>query len=173
VASAAAIWFPRLEIPDGVDDSKKVSEAKRPAIAEAIRKTAIVAVAHATVAEIDELGILRATHIAMTRAWTLLNPPRDALIIIDGNHVPRGIKGNAVSMPGADAQCPTVAAASIIAKVERDQIVHDLAGDDDIYGWKANKGYGTRAHLAAIDRYGISIHHRRSFAPIRQMVAAG
>lgn len=169
--TAAAVWFPRLEIPDGVDDSKKVSESKRPKIAEMIRSVAVVSIGHATVEEIDYHGIRKATHIAMTRAWTMLTAPQDALVIIDGSDVPEGIRAQAVAMEGADACCPSVAAASIIAKVERDQMMRVLAGDADLYGWRANKGYGTAAHVAAIEKHGVSVHHRRSFAPIRQMVA--
>lgn len=172
--TAAAVWFPDVSlIPEGVDDSKRVTELRRPLVAAAIRAVAHVAVGHASLEEIEELNILMATHLAMRRAWQALNAPADALVIVDGGDVPWGIDGEAVAMPRADASCPTVAAASIIAKVHRDEAMIALAGEDDLYGWRDNKGYGTPAHIAALQAHGVSVHHRRGFAPVRQMVKAG
>lgn len=167
--TAAAVWFPTLEIPDGVDDSKKVAESKRDAIAYAIRQTAVVAIGHASVEEIDKHGILEATHMAMTRAWFMLPAPRDALVIIDGTTRPEGIKAQVVCMKGADATCPSVAAASIIAKVDRDQAMRVLAGPEDLYGWRKNKGYGAPAHISALNQHGIHELHRKSFEPVKSL----
>lgn len=172
--TAAAVWFPDVAmIPEGVDDSKRVTEARRPALAAAIRAVARVAVGEASLEEIEELNILAATHLAMRRAWQALQAPVDALVIVDGGDVPSGILGDAVAMPRADASCPTVAAASLVAKVHRDGAMAALAGEDDPYGWRENKGYGTPAHIAALQKHGVSAHHRRGFAPVRQMVKAG
>ena len=166
--TAAAVWFPTLEIPAGVDDSKKVPEHKRDEIAYAIRQTAVVAIGHATVDEIERHGILRATHMAMARAWHMIPAPRDALVIIDGTERPDNIDARIICVKGADASCPSVAAASLIAKVDRDQAMRVLAGADDVYGWKKNKGYGVPAHMQALALHGPSPHHRRGFAPVRQ-----
>lgn len=165
--TAAAVWFPQLRIPPGVDDSKKVPERKRDDLAYAIRQSAVVAIGHASVAEIERHGILNATLIAMERAWLMLPAPGDALVIIDGTEKPKRIDAQILCMKGADATCPSVAAASIIAKVDRDQAMRVLAGDDDIYDWKSNKGYGVPAHMRALALHGPSPHHRRGFAPVK------
>ncbi len=105
--TAAAVWFPQMRIPDGVDDSKKVPEKKRDEIAYAIRQSAVVSVGHATVDEIERFGIGKATHIAMERAWYMLPAPRDALVIIDGTERPERIHARIICMKGADASCPS------------------------------------------------------------------
>lgn len=168
--TAAAVWFPKLRFPEGLDDSKKVPEGKRDAIAHAIRQTAVVAIGHASVVEIDTHGIHKATHMAMRRAWLMLPAPGDALVIIDGTERPEGIDAEIICMKQADATCPSVAAASIVAKVDRDQAMRVLAGDDDPYGWIRNKGYGTARHMKALVDIGPCIHHRRSFAPVRASI---
>lgn len=168
--TAAAVWFPRKEIPDGVDDSKKVSEKKRPIIAEKIRLAAIVSIGHASVREIDAIGIAGATLLAMRRAWFMLQAPSDCLVLVDGDDSPQ-IEAEVRPVRNGDATCPSIAAASIIAKVERDAMMRVLAGVTDPYGWVRNKGYGSPEHLEAIKANGVSEHHRRSFSPIRQMVA--
>lgn len=166
--TAAAVWFPSLEIPDGVRDSKTVPEGKRDELAYAIRQTAVVSIGHASVEEIDKVGILRATHIAMARAWTMLPAPRNALVIIDGTERPGNIAAQILCLKGADSTCPSVAAASIIAKVDRDQAMRVLAGADDLYDWRKNKGYGVPAHLDALQKHGPTSLHRMSFRPVRQ-----
>jgi len=168
--TAAAVWFPQMRVPEGVDDSKKVPEKKRDALAYAIRQSGVVAIGHATVAEIETHGIGKATHMAMARAWYMLPAPRDALVIIDGTERPEGINADIVCMKGADASCPSVAAASLIAKVDRDQAMRVLAGDDDIYDWKSNKGYGVAAHVRALLKHGPGPYHRRGFAPVRDLI---
>lgn len=168
--TAAAVWFPTLQFPDGVDDSKKVPEGRRDALAYAIRQSAIVSIGHASVAEIERHGISKATHIAMTRAWLMLSAPSNALVIVDGDEVPDGIGAEGVALKGADACCPSVAAASIVAKVDRDQAMRVLAGPEDRYGWVKNKGYGTPFHLKALVEHGPGPHHRRGFAPVRASI---
>lgn len=168
--TAAAVWFPQMRVPEGVDDSKKVPEGRRDDLAYAIRQTAVVAVGHATVDEIERHGIAKATHMAMERAWYMLPAPRDALVIIDGNERPEKIYADVVCMKGADASCPSVAAASLVAKVDRDQAMRVLAGDEDVYGWRSNKGYGTKVHMEALLRHGPGPHHRRGFAPVAALL---
>lgn len=168
--TAAAVWFPDMRIPQGVDDSKMIPENRRDDLAHAIRQHALVSIGHASVAEIDRLGILRATHVAMARAWTMLPAPRDALVIIDGQHRPDGIDAEIRCVPGADGSCPSVAAASLVAKVDRDQAMRVLAGEDDPYGWRQNKGYGVPYHRMALERHGASPLHRRSFAPVARAI---
>ena len=109
----------------------------------------------------------------MSRAWLMLPAPGDALVIVDGTEKPSRIDADILCMKGADATCPSVAAASVIAKVDRDQAMRVLAGDDDLYGWKQNKGYGVPAHLEALLKHGPSIHHRREFSPVKQMLKKG
>lgn len=168
--TAAAVWFPELRFPEGVRDSKTVPEGKRDAMAHAIRQTGVVAIGHASVFEIERHGILKATHIAMARAWLMLPAPGDALVIVDGSERPDGIDADILCVNKADATCPSVSAASVVAKVDRDQAMRVLAGDLDPYGWKSNKGYGTPAHLRALKEHGATIHHRASFDPVRQII---
>ncbi len=166
----AAVVFPD-NLPEGLRDSKKISAKKRLVLDGLIRMQGEVSIGRASPQEIDEMGILRATLFAMTRAWEGLSPyvRRNALVIVDGDQAP-AINARMELMPRADDLCPTVSAASIVAKVWRDEQVEQLAIIEPQYGWDKNKGYGTKLHVAAIEKYGPSKHHRRSFAPIRQMV---
>jgi len=148
-----------------VDDSKVLSRPTREACYRALCACAGIGVGAASVAEIDRLNILRASLLAMQRAVCALGIRPD-LALVDGNIAPAlpcavrtVVKGDALSF--------SIAAASIIAKVTRDRIMRGLAGRYPGYGWETNAGYGTRQHAEAIDRLGISPHHRRSFAPVR------
>jgi ribonuclease HII len=164
VVAAAVILSPDA-IPIGLHDSKQLSAAKREALYLLIMHQARVGVGAASVDEIDRLNIRQATHLAMTRALAALPAP-PATALIDGNDAPKLacrvhtlIKGDSLSL--------SIAAASIIAKVTRDRLMHELAEAHDGYGWARNMGYGTAQHAAAIGELGVTIHHRRSFAPIR------
>ena len=119
-------------------------------------------------AEIDQLNILQATFLAMTRAVAGL-AQRPVHLLIDGPHVPARI-GPATAVVKGDGRSLSIAAASIIAKVTRDRIMAELARHHPGYGWEHNAGYGTRAHRAAIIDLGVTRHHRRSFAPVRTML---
>ena len=166
---AAAVVLPMgYELP-GLNDSKKLTAKKRDALYELLMADARVlkCVAHATVQEIDELNILRATHLAMARAAQGIAPAVD-FCLIDGLAVPH-FPLPSQNMVKGDARCLSIAAASVLAKVTRDRYMLQLAEQFPQYGFDRHAGYGTQAHLQAIRTHGITIHHRRSFAPVAQM----
>jgi len=168
--TAAAVAF-HSPLPVGMKDSKKICENKRNAFNLQIRETAHVAIGTCTLAEIDEHGILQATMVAMERAWMQI--PAEvraiALTIVDGDRMPK-MTGDIELMPRADELCPTVSAASIVAKVYRDGIITQLHQDHPQYGWDRNKGYGTKEHVGAIHEYGPTPQHRSGFSPIKQIL---
>jgi len=166
---AAAVMLDRAAIPAGLNDSKKLSPARRDVLFDLIRAMARVGVGIASVAEIDALNILRANDMAMRRAVAALQTGPEAALI-DGNRVPPGFPCRAVAMVGGDARAPSIAAASIIAKVTRDRLMAELATRYPGYGWETNQGYGTAAHRAALERLGVTPHHRRSFRPVRSIL---
>jgi ribonuclease HII len=170
--TAAAVRLDPAAIPPGLNDSKTLSAPRRAMLAAALWDVADVSVAHASVAEIDDLNILRASHLAMLRAVAGLNHAPDHLLI-DGNQMPRGLTCAAQTVVRGDAISLSIAAASIVAKVVRDQIMVDLAQQHPGYGWDTNAGYGTKAHLAALLNLGVTPHHRRSFAPIHKILYQG
>ncbi len=167
--TAAAVRLNPDSIPPGLKDSKMLTAARRVALAGVLRATADVSVGHASVTEIDDLNILRASHLAMMRAVAGLKQVPDYLLI-DGNQMPRGVVCAARTVIKGDALCVSIAAASIVAKVVRDQIMVDLAQQHPGYGWETNAGYGTAAHLKALLNLGVTPHHRRSFAPVHKML---
>ena len=159
---AAAVLLPTgMEIA-GLDDSKKLSETKREALFDVITENAIsYGIAFATVEEIEALNILGATFLAMNRAISKLDPA-PALALIDGNRN-AGIEMPSRCVIGGDAKCASIAAASILAKVTRDRYMREMALRYPQYGFEKHKGYGTKAHYAAIREYGPSEIHRPSF----------
>jgi len=166
---AAAVILDPGRVPPGLRDSKQLSATRRQSLHDAICSDAQVSVAEASVAEIDALNILRASLLAMRRALSGLFPPAE-FALIDGNRLPDDLPCPARAVVGGDARCLSVAAASIVAKVRRDRIMAELARDWPGYGWEVNAGYPTRAHRVALSQLGVSPHHRRSFAPIRNML---
>ncbi len=168
VAAAAVILNPD-DIPEGLNDSKKLTAKRRQALDKALRERAEIAIGEASVAEIDEHNILRASHIAMIRAVEALNPAPDYLLI-DGNMIPRGLKIPSRAVVKGDAQSLSIAAASIIAKNWRDQVMVDLAQQHPGYGWDANAGYPTKQHREALQNLGVTPHHRRSFKPVHNIL---
>ncbi|MCY4261315.1 MAG: ribonuclease HII [Rhodobacteraceae bacterium] len=168
--TAAAVIFPGGIWPAGLDDSKKLKPSRREHLAETIRTMAVVAVAHIDVPTIDAVNILQATLLAMTRACRSLCPlPHH--VLIDGNRGPDDLPCPATTVIGGDRDSVSIAAASVIAKVERDAVMRALDCRYPDYGWIRNKGYGTRDHLAALNRIGPTSHHRTSFAPVRTALA--
>jgi ribonuclease HII len=166
---AAAVILDPARIPAGLGDSKALSAHRREALFVQIMATAQVSIAQASVAEIDALNILRASHLAMQRAVAgLAIPPAHCLI--DGNLIPAGPIGRASFLIKGDALSQSIAAASIVAKVTRDQIMVDLAQQYPGYGWDQNAGYPTKAHLAALLNLGVSPVHRRSFKPVHKIL---
>ncbi|MBA4349775.1 MAG: ribonuclease HII [Rhodobacter sp.] len=167
--TAAAVRLDPARIPPGLNDSKALTAARRDVLFAAIMDMAEVSVAHASVEEIDELNILRASHLAMERAVTGLVTNADHALI-DGNMIPRALSCSAEAVVKGDARCLSIAAASIIAKVTRDRIMVDLAQQHPGYGWDVNAGYPTPAHLRALLDFGITPHHRRSFKPVHNIL---
>jgi len=169
VVTAAVILDPD-RIPDGLNDSKKLTpEAREDRYAE-IMATACVSVVIGQVARIDRDNILQATLWAMRTAFRGLEVPQ-AAALIDGNAVPKRFPGQARAVIGGDGLSVSIAAASIVAKVTRDRIMVRLSKRYRGYGWENNKGYGTPEHASGIEKHGICPHHRRSFAPIQRILA--
>jgi ribonuclease HII len=169
VVAAAVILDPEHPIV-GLRDSKRLSARQRQSLADCIRQDALAwAVAHADVEEIDRLNILRATHLAMQRAVAALAfaPGR---VLVDG-HIAPEFGFEAIPVVKGDALVPAISAASILAKVERDQRMIGLGGRYPGYGFELHKGYPTRAHREALARLGPSPAHRMSFAPVRAAAA--
>jgi ribonuclease HII len=170
---AAAVVLPcvarRPKWCAGIDDSKALGAAAREALFAAIHANARVGVGLASVEEIDQINILRATLLAMRRAVLALDCT-PAAALVDGNQAP-DLPCPVHLLVGGDALSLSVAAASIIAKVTRDRIMTELAGLHPGYGWDRNAGYGTREHLSALKSLGATPHHRRSFAPVHEQLA--
>ncbi|MGR3678311.1 MAG: ribonuclease HII [Paracoccaceae bacterium] len=168
VVAAAVILDPE-RIPDGLNDSKKLTAKRRDLLDAAIFKQAEVSIAEATVEEIDEINILRASHLAMVRAVAALNPPPDYLLI-DGNLLPRDVTIPASPVIKGDARSVSIAAASIVAKTRRDRVMVDLAQQHPGYGWDRNAGYPTKEHKEGLRNLGVTPHHRRSFKPVHNIL---
>ena len=170
--TAAAVILPARGIPRGIDDSKKLSPARREALARRIEACAIWAVAHASVDEIAALNIHHAAHLAMCRAVAALGQAPCA-VLVDGRHVPRELGRPARAIVRGDAQSLSIAAASILAKVHRDRLCLALHEQHPQYGFDGHKGYPTPEHLAALRAHGACAFHRRSFAPVREVLGGG
>ena len=171
IASADADSF--LEGPlAGLTDSKKLTEAKREHFHDLLRSLpgVRIGIGSASVAEIDSLNILRATHLAMRRAVLDLGDPPPDHVLVDGLPV-RGLPCPSTAIVKGDAQSLLIAAASVVAKVTRDHLMAELDAQYPGYGFAANKGYGTAEHLEALRRLGVSPVHRRSFAPVADILA--
>ena len=166
---AAAVVLPMgYELP-GLNDSKKLTARRREALYTQLMDDdrVLKCVAEASVQEIDKLNILRATHLAMARAAQGIAAAVD-FCLIDGLAVP-GFPLPSRNLVKGDARCLSIAAASVLAKVTRDHYMQKLAAEFPQYGFERHAGYGTKAHLEAIRQYGVTVHHRRSFAPVAQM----
>ncbi len=166
---AAAVILNAGDIPEGLNDSKKLTARRRAALESVLRERAEVAVAEASVAEIDAHNILRASHLAMERAVAALDPAPDFLLI-DGNMIPRGLTIPSRAVVKGDARSVSIAAASVLAKNWRDRVMVDLAQQHPGYGWEANAGYPTKQHREALQNLGVTPHHRRSFKPVHNIL---
>jgi len=167
--TAAAVVLNPDDIPLGLNDSKKLTARRREALFDEIMARAEVSLAHASVAEIDALNILRAAHLAMERAIAGLSPAPDH-VLIDGNLLPRGLTLSAETVVKGDGRALSIAAASIVAKVTRDRIMVDLAQQHPGYGWERNAGYPSKSHISALQDLGVTPHHRRSFRPVHNIL---
>lgn len=166
--TAAAVVFTG-PIPEGLNDSKKLSAKRRGALVEAIKASADWCVAHASVEEIDALNIYHASHLAMCRAVAGL-PRRPDHVLVDGNRVPKDIGISAEPIVKGDGKSLSIAAASILAKEARDLLMVDLAQQYPGYGWERNAGYPTKDHLKALLNLGVTPVHRRSFKPVHNIL---
>lgn len=167
--TACAVVLDMSRIPEGLNDSKKLSAKRRDALAEALLACAEVSVASASVAEIDALNILRASHLAMERAVAgLLTPPDHCLI--DGNLIPEGLRISAEAIVKGDSKSVSISAASIVAKTRRDFVMAALAQQFPGYGWETNAGYPSKSHRLALENLGVTPHHRRSFKPVHNIL---
>ncbi len=174
VVAAIVVLSPEQKI-DGVRDSKQLTAKRRTVLAEEIKSQASAwSVALADVTEIDELNILHATMLAMRRAVEQLNHlPGE--IRVDGNRAPElpRYRGRTTTIIGGDRTCPAISAASILAKVARDDLMIALDCMFPNYGFARHKGYPTARHREALLRYGPCSAHRRSFGPVRKVIEAG
>ncbi len=171
---AAAVILDRNRFPRGIDDSKKLPIEARESIYERLSKVAVIGIGIATVEEINSINIYWARMLAMTRAVEAMASAcgfEPAWILVDGNATPRWERPSKAIVKG-DSKCRSIAAASIVAKVTRDQIMADHARAHPGYGWETNRGYPTPEHIRALDRLGLTPLHRRSFAPVRNRLPA-
>jgi ribonuclease HII len=167
--TAAAVVLDPMNIPEGLNDSKKLTKRARQRLYDEIIAVADVSIAHASVEEIDELNILRASHLAMVRALEGLKVRAD-FALIDGNMLPRDLILPAQTIIKGDARSQSISAASIMAKVCRDCVMLSLAQQHPGYGWETNMGYGSKSHMTALQNLGPTPHHRRSFKPVHKML---
>ena len=163
---AAAVILDRDKPIIGLTDSKKLSQMRRSELEKEIKQSALHwTVARASVGEIDKLNILQATLLAMQRAINLL-PVYPTATLIDGPHLPK-LAGAACAVVGGDGWVNEISAASILAKQERDRQMIKLDKKFPQYGFARHKGYPTKLHIAALNEYGICMHHRKSYAPVK------
>lgn len=166
---AAAVILDENHIPSGLNDSKKLNEARREQLYPHIYETSQVGVGIISVEDIDQSNILKATMVAMAQAISNLPSP-PAIALIDGNRCPPELDCPSQALVKGDQLSLSISAASIIAKVTRDRIMHAMALEFPQYGFEKHKGYGTKAHQQALTDHGVTPHHRRSFKPIRKIL---
>ena len=166
---AAAVVLDPDTTPDGLNDSKRLSAKARDHLAALLRQGADIGIGEASVEEIDRPNILRASHLAMVRAVENLAPAADYLLI-DGHLVPSEFRLPARPIVKGDTKSQSIAAASIVAKTWRDKLMVDLAQQHPGYGWETNVGYPTKSHRLALEKLGVTPHHRRSFKPVHNIL---
>ena len=156
-------------IPEGLNDSKKLTERKRERLFDEIKVLALAwSIGRASVEEIDRLNILNASLLAMKRAVESLSPLPDH-VLVDGNKLPSW-QFSAEAIVGGDGSIPSISAASVLAKVTRDREMVQLDGEYPGYGLAKHKGYPTAQHLDALARLGVTPIHRRSFGPVARLI---
>ena len=169
VVSAAVILRQGIDL-SLLKDSKKITFKKRTEISKHIKLNSIYAVGMASVDEILKINILQAALLSMKRAINQLSI-KPELILIDGNFAPRGLK-NFKTIINGDEKIKSISAASIIAKVHRDELMIKLSKKFQNYAWERNFGYGTKAHIKGLKKFGITSHHRKGFKPIHKMLSS-
>ena len=151
-------------------DSKKLTKEKRENLYKYIKKNSLWSIGSASTKEIEKLNILNASLLAMTRAIKKLKQ-KPKLVLIDGNKIPKINNYNLKNIIKGDEKIPEISAASIIAKVSRDRLVSKMSKNFIEYSWDKNCGYGTKDHLKAIKKFGVTKHHRKKFQPIYNMLS--
>ena len=165
---AAAVILKKSADLKILNDSKLLSKKKREYLFNYIKKNSIWATGKASVKEIDKINILQASLLAMKRAIKKLKK-KPTIVLIDGNKVPEIKSYKLKSIIKGDQKIPSISAASIIAKVTRDKMISKLGKKFKNYYWSKNYGYGTKQHLKAIKKFGITSHHRKTFSPISKL----
>ncbi len=167
---AAAVILSKSINPKLLKDSKTLSKKKREHLSIFIKKNSIWALGKASVKEIEKMNILQASLLAMKRAIQKLKK-KPTIVLIDGNKIPELKNYKFKSIVKGDKKIPSISAASIIAKVSRDNFITTLSKKNKGYDWDKNFGYGTRQHLKALKKLGITKHHRRTFSPVSRLSA--
>ena len=169
VCAAAVILNKKID-KNKLKDSKKLSKKNRNILEKYIKKNSLWAIGYASLKEIEKLNILNASLLAMKRAIKKLKK-KPSLILIDGNKIPKIKNYNLKYVINGDEKIPQISAASIIAKVSRDRLISKMSKKYMVYFWNKNAGYGTKDHLLAIKKYGITKHHRKTFKPIHNILS--
>ena len=167
---AAAVVLDRTDIPEGIRDSKTLTERRRTAIAALLHETAACGIGMVEASELDRIGLTAANDLAMARAVAAL-PVKPDFALTDGKRAPAGMPCPARPVVKGDGKSLSIAAASIVAKVHRDALMTALALRHPGYAWETNKGYGTRAHAEGLAKLGITCEHRRCFRPVRELIS--
>ncbi len=149
-----------------VRDSKKLSATKREKLFLEIKAQSVFGIGMASVEEIDSINILQASFLAMRRALESCTPAPQ-MVLVDGNRSPKDWAWEHKTVIKGDSKSISIAAASVLAKVTRDRIMNELGQSFPQYGWEANAGYGTATHMGALQSFGVTPHHRKTFAPVR------
>ncbi len=167
---AAAVVLKKKIIKKKLKDSKKLSKKNRKILYQYIKKNSFWAIGSASLKEIEKFNILNASLLAMKRAITKLKK-KPGLVLIDGNKIPKMKNYNLKNIIKGDQKIPEISAASIIAKVSRDRFIAKLSKNFKKYSWHKNFGYGTKDHIQAIKKFGITKHHRKTFMPVHNMLS--
>ena len=170
VYSAAVILKKGINIKL-LKDSKQISIKKRNQLSKYIKKNSIYSISKASNKEVDRLNILNATLLSMKRAINKLKQ-KPNIVLLDGIHAPKNMNYNFETIVDGDKKIPAISAASIIAKVARDRYITKLSKKYESYGWDTNFGYGTKKHLKAMKKFGVTVHHRKSFKPVYNILLA-
>lgn len=177
VAAGCAVFLSRdvdARLLENLNDSKKLSKKKREMLFDLLQKeaekgTMKLGIGLASAAEIDEINILNASFLAMKRAIEKAGV-QPALVLVDGNRMPRDFGWAVKTVIKGDGKSYSIAAASILAKVYRDRLMKEMARQYPGYGFEKNAGYGTKAHIEGLKKFGVTPEHRRSYAPVREFL---